>query len=131
MSYLDIIKELEERLSEERNPVASNGALADNASGVACPERATDCEKSELSEKSPLWSSRAPAPGGKPAESTADPIWTPPLGRENDRGELVLTVADLPELERRLRLSGWKVERITGKYGSELVCYTGKKPRIQ
>jgi hypothetical protein len=40
---------------------------------------------------------------------------------------MVLTIEDLPELERRLRLSGWKVER----RGDELICWTGKKPRIQ
>lgn len=46
----------------------------------------------------------------------------PLLGRR-----MVLTIEDLPELERRLRLSGWKVER----RGDELICWTGKKPRIQ
>ena len=38
-----------------------------------------------------------------------------------------LTVADMPELERRLRLSGWRVERI----GNDLRCWTGRKPRYQ
>jgi hypothetical protein len=47
----------------------------------------------------------------------------PPLAAE--RG--YLTVADLPELERRMSLSGWKVER----RGNELLCWTGRKPRIQ
>jgi hypothetical protein len=44
------------------------------------------------------------------------------LGME--RGFLV---QDMPELERRLRLSGWKVERV----GNDLRCWTGKKPRYQ
>ena len=41
-----------------------------------------------------------------------------PLGRVNDRGELVMTREDLPELERRLRSYGWQVER----RGDQLVC---------
>jgi hypothetical protein len=51
----------------------------------------------------------------------------PPLGSRNERGEMVLTVADLPELERRLRLSGWKVTR----RGDELICVSGRKAWIQ
>lgn len=35
-----------------------------------------------------------------------------------------LTLAELPGLERRLRLAGWKVERV----GSELRCWSGRKP---
>jgi hypothetical protein len=43
----------------------------------------------------------------------------PPLvGRRNARGEIVLTLEDLPELENRLRLQGWKVKR----QGVELIC---------
>ena len=49
-----------------------------------------------------------------------------PLGRSNGRGELVLTLEDLPELERRLRLSGWRVERRR----SELLC-TSRKAHVQ
>jgi hypothetical protein len=119
MSYLDIIKELEEKLSGGGKPLSEAGKVRSEAD--------THCEKSELSEKSPLSASRAPAPSGKPAESAPDPIWTPPLGRENDRGELVLTAADLPELEHRLRLSGWKVIR----RGNELVCSSRGASRIQ
>lgn len=51
----------------------------------------------------------------------------PPLGSRNERGELVLTVADLPELERRLRLSGWNVT----PRGNELICTSPRKVRIQ
>lgn len=40
-----------------------------------------------------------------------------------------MTLADLPELERRLRLSGWRVER----RGDRLICrsQSGRKPRVQ
>jgi hypothetical protein len=41
-----------------------------------------------------------------------------PLGRVNDQGERVMTLEDLPELERRLRSYGWQVER----RGDQLVC---------
>jgi hypothetical protein len=68
----------------------------------------TACEKSELSEKS---------------ASTAPPL----LGRKNDRGEMVMTIEDLPELEYRLRVSGWRVER----RGNELICRSGRKLRVQ
>ena len=51
----------------------------------------------------------------------------PTLGSRNERGELILTVADLPELEQRLRLQGWKVVR----RGNELVCTSRQKARIQ
>jgi hypothetical protein len=60
----------------------------------------------------------------KPVEST--PVtddWGPPLGRKNHRGDLVLTIEDIPDLERRLRLSGWKVRRI----GNGLICRTGSR----
>jgi len=50
-----------------------------------------------------------------------------PLGRKNDLGELMLTLEDLPELEDRLRLSGWKVER----RGCQLICRSGRKARVQ
>jgi len=46
-----------------------------------------------------------------------------PLGAE--RG--VLTLADMPELEHRLRLSGWKVER----RDRQLICRTGRRVRVQ
>lgn len=48
-----------------------------------------------------------------------------PLGAE--RG--YLTVEDMPELQRRLELSGWKTER----RGDQLVCWTPgqRKPRVQ
>ena len=42
---------------------------------------------------------------------------------EVERG--YMTIDDLPELERRLRLSGWKVERI----GNELRCWSKMKQR--
>ena len=60
-------------------------------------------------------------------ETAPDPIWTPPLGRRNDRGEMTLTGADLPELERRLQLSGWRVTR----RGNELTCISRGALRIQ
>jgi hypothetical protein len=43
------------------------------------------------------------------------------LGRLNDRGQLVLTLEDMPGLSARLQEQGWCVERI----GDELHC----KPR--
>jgi hypothetical protein len=46
-----------------------------------------------------------------------------PLGA----GHGVLTLADMPELGERLRLTGWEVIR----KGNELVCSLGKKLRIQ
>lgn len=63
-----------------------------------------------------------PAPAAMPTDlivhRAVDP-WEPPLrGRLNHRGEMVLTIQDLPELERRLRLSGWRVRR----HGDELIC---------
>lgn len=61
----------------------------------------------------------------KPAETTFADL--PPLGRRNARGEMVLTVEDLPEIERRLRLSGWKVTR----RGNELICTSPRTLRIQ
>jgi len=120
MSYLDIIKELEERLSGDGKPHGNTREPDTHPSegGKFRFGPNTDCEKSELSEKS------LPAPRGSLVETTAK---LPPLGAK--RG--VLTLADLPELERRLRLSGWKVDRVAGKYGPELVCWTGKKPRFQ
>jgi len=39
---------------------------------------------------------------------------------------MVMTVEDL-ELEYRLRLSGWKVER----RGEQLICRSGRKARVQ
>jgi len=105
MAYLDIIKELERELYGE---------------GKATSEPDTHCEKSELSEKSPV----SAFPETEPAP---DPVWDPPLGRRNDKGELVLTVEDLPELEHRLRLSGWRVTR----RGNELICTSRGALRIQ
>jgi hypothetical protein len=46
-----------------------------------------------------------------------------PLGAERS----VLTLADMPELEARLQLSGWRVTR----KGNELVCSSSKKLRTQ
>jgi hypothetical protein len=52
----------------------------------------------------------------------------PPLvGRKNARGQIVLTVEDLPELEIRLRLQGWKVKR----HGLELFCTPAGKLSIR
>jgi len=51
----------------------------------------------------------------KPSEVTE---LSPLAGRKNYRGQMVLTVEDLPELENRLRAQGWKVKR----QGLELVC---------
>jgi hypothetical protein len=113
MDYLAILKNLDAGKAEASNMRASVA----ECSG----------EKSELSERSPLSASDGPTSTGMPTESAPDPIWTPPLGRENDRGEFVLTVADLPELERRLRLSGWRVAR----RGNELTCSSRGALKIQ
>ncbi len=52
----------------------------------------------------------------------------PPLrGMKNARGEMVLTLEDLPELENRLRLQGWKVRR----QGAELFCTSRGGLKIQ
>jgi hypothetical protein len=60
----------------------------------------------------------------KPVDSpSATDSCGPLLGRKNDRGEMVLTIQDLPELERRLRLSGWKVRHER----NELICSTGRR----
>ena len=40
------------------------------------------------------------------------------LGRLNDRGQLVLTLEDMPRLEEKLREQGWIVKRV----GDELDC---------
>jgi hypothetical protein len=64
-----------------------------------------------------------PSPPVTTSTPAPDPVWDPPLGAE--RG--VMTIADLPELERRLRLSGWKVAR----RGNELICTSGRKAWIQ
>lgn len=133
MSYLDIIKDLEEKLfkglrekSLTGEPSLGEGRFPSEGARVRS-EPNEHCEKSELSEKSALSPSEARTQTNKAAESDSDPIWTPPLGRKNDRGELVLTVADLPELEQRLRLSGWKVTR----RGNELICSSQGALRIQ
>ena len=41
------------------------------------------------------------------------------LGRLNDRGQLVLTLEDMPRLAEKLREQGWIVERV----GDELNCH--------
>lgn len=97
MSYLAII----ERLKKGRVDTCGDA-----------PQASGHYEKNEFNEKSPV------APTG-PAECDAELL---PLGRKNDLGELVMTVDDLPELEHRLRLSGWKVER----RGYQLICRTGR-----
>ena len=50
-----------------------------------------------------------------------------PASLDAERG--YLTVGDMPELQRRLELSGWKAER----RGNQLVCWSfvHRKPRIQ
>jgi hypothetical protein len=61
----------------------------------------------------------------KPAECGAERS-EKSLGGLNDCGEAVITLAELPGLEERLRASGWKVERV----GDELRCWTGRwKPK--
>ena len=117
MDYLAILKNLDAGKADAR----------ETAAAVAQPSN----ELNELNEKSPVSASLATEPEPSPAESALDPIWDPPLGRRNDQSEMVLSVADMPELERRLRLSGWRVERVTGKYGPELRCWMGRKPRFQ
>jgi hypothetical protein len=100
MDYLAILKNLDA------------GKVEASSQGVAVGE--FSCEKSEICEKS------LPAPPEGLVETAAK---LPPLGAQ--RG--VLTVADLPELERRLRLSGWKVKR----RGYELVCTSPGALRVQ
>lgn len=98
MSYLEIVKMLEQELSEgaeqsgppEAAPLAGSAAVSEHPAG---------CEKGELSEKSH-------APNGLS------------LGSPNGRRRLVLRSADIPELERQLRLLGWHVVR----RGVELHC---------
>lgn len=62
-------------------------------------------------------------------QSTGGPEALPPLGTLDEHGYASLTVDDLPELEQRLRLSGWKVERRV----DTLFCWSrsGRKPRVQ
>jgi hypothetical protein len=112
MAYLDIIKELEEELCNERTTSCDKAETPANHSAgegtTDFEDISTSCEKSEISEKSPL-------------------VEHPPLGRKNDLGEAVMTIEDLPELEYRLRLSGWKVER----RGYQLICRSATRPRIQ
>jgi hypothetical protein len=111
MSYLDTIKRLEEQLTSETE--RARVRLAPSPAS----DTASNREKSELSERSPI-----PLVGN--AESEGELL---PLGRKNGRGELVLTLADLPELERRLRLSGWRVQR----RGNELICTSSQRVRLQ
>jgi hypothetical protein len=102
MSYLAIIEKLKK-------------GLVDSCGSV--PEASEPYERNEFNERTPV----APA---EPSEHGAE---FPPLGRKNDRGEMVMTVLDLPELEHQLRLSGWRVER----RGDQLICRSRRKPRVQ
>jgi len=113
MDYLAILKNLDAGKADAR----------ETATAVAEPSN----ELNELNEKSPASGFRAAEPEPQPAESAPDPIWGPPLGRRNAKGEFVLTVEDLPELAYRLRLSGWKVTRRR----NELICASRGVLRIQ
>lgn len=64
----------------------------------------------------------SPLPAFSSLVDVSDPI---PLGARRS----YMTLAELSELERRLRLSGWRVER----WGDELICrsQSGRKPRVQ
>src|SRR5579859_3603152 len=100
MDYLAILKNLDAGKVE--------------ASSQRAVERQSFREKSELSEKSP------PVLSESLVETAPELL---PLGSDRQ----VLTLADLPELERRLSLSGWNVKR----RGYELVCTSPRAPRIQ
>ena len=114
MSYLEIIKELEKDFSERLNETSlPNGSS--RQSSLAGSQTATEYEKYEINEKT------------QPASSTvpATPDAAIPLGAKHG----FLTIEDIPQLQRRLELSGWKVKR----RGDELICWsaTQRKPRIQ
>jgi hypothetical protein len=67
-------------------------------------------------------------PGPVSGMEQAIPAGLPPLaGRMNSRGQMVLTMEDIPELEERLRWQGWKVKR----QGFELVCTSPGGLKIQ
>jgi hypothetical protein len=69
-----------------------------------------------------------PSPAVPGVDDRATPGELPPLvGRKNARGQMVLTFEDLPELENRLRLQGWKVRR----QGDELICTSRGGLKIQ
>jgi hypothetical protein len=100
MDYLAILKNLDTGKAE--------------ASSQRVAVEQSSCEKSEVCEESP------PTLPKRRVEIASE---LPPLGA----GRSVLTVADLPELERRLRLSGWKVSR----RGNELICTSSRAGTIQ
>jgi hypothetical protein len=66
-------------------------------------------------------------PETSPLPPHSPPRRHPPLGSKNDLGEMVMTIEDLPELEYRLRVSGWRVER----RGNELIYRSGRRLRVQ
>lgn len=114
MTYLEIIKELEKDFSERLNEksLPNNSCQRSSTDG---PQTVTEYEKYEINEKTRPASSTVPA---KPDAAT-------PLGAKNG----FLTIEDMPQLQRRLELSGWKVER----RGDELICWsaTRRKPKTQ
>lgn len=84
MSYLDIIRKLEEELSGGGKPLPEAGKVTSEAG--------TQCEKSELSEISPL--SVGPAPTCEPAESSPDTVCPSCPGPERCAGCYSLGVID-------------------------------------
>lgn len=105
MSYLETIKRLEEELSGGKKSERVPEEVEHSSNIKYGLEPIAGYEINELDERSPLHHQ--------------------PLGSLKEQGELVLTMKDVPDLERRLRLSGWKVERV----GDELRCWSGRKPR--
>lgn len=102
---------ISERLAKSSSEVSSNG--------LAQPSAFSARETTHHSEKA--------EDNSKMLQSQALRIMRPETAVETRRG--FLTVVDIPELEKRLRLSGWNVER----RGNELICWpkTQRKPRIQ
>lgn len=115
MSYLEIIERLKTDLP---------GAAV--TLSVSEPGNETN-EKNEISHRGVLTPAIKTSLEMDPRETVGASAELPPLGRRNARGDFVLTIEDMPELENRLRLQGWKVKR----HGNELICTSRGGLRIQ
>lgn len=111
ITYLEIIKELERDLPEKLNAKSLRGDTCQQNS-VAGPQHAAQYQ---IGEKSHAGAPKVSAERDKPKPFRAA------------RG--FLTIEDIPDPQRRLEISGWKVER----RGDELICWSApqRKPRIQ
>ncbi len=107
MSYLEIVKQLEQELSGKGQPEGAREPDRQPTAAVGSQPN-TRYEIDEKDERNPM-----------------DGL--PPLGRKNAMGAMVLTLEDLPGLEKRLRLQGWNVRR----HGDELICTSPGELRIQ